>query len=134
MAAHEHGFRPREVYAPVDKTGGISNTPQLEPPQQKPSRVEIFPNNNQLDVLKPHTSALLGLSTKKIQSEVDWEQYENEDYIKAKLQKTRDWYEGLKGQGISLVDIPAKDAYKKLQEIEKETAEEFGLPWPPSYE
>ena len=57
--------------------------------------------------------------------------YENAAYVKAKLQKLRAWHEALKGQGISPIDISAEDSYKKLQEIEKETAAEFGLPWPP---
>ncbi len=110
--------------APLD-----APTNGAHPSSLPPDGGQIRANRREQFELTGYIPPIVGGAEQK--QEPAGKEYENEAYIKAKLQKVRAWHAALKRQGISPVDISVEDAYKKLEEIETETAAEFGLPWPP---
>jgi hypothetical protein len=66
MRSPEHKFQLYIVFAPDNKTGGITNGPELEPPQGS-SLVETSSTTNQyLKAVKPLTSAVLGFTSEPV--------------------------------------------------------------------
>jgi hypothetical protein len=67
----EHTFQPPIVFAPDNRTGGITNSPQLESPQ-RPSLVETSSTTNlHLEALKPCASALLGFPLERASTDLE---------------------------------------------------------------
>jgi hypothetical protein len=71
MPSLEHIFQPHIVSVPDNKTGDITNDPQLEPPQHSPLVESSSTTNQHLEVLKPYASAVLAFTHERVSTDLE---------------------------------------------------------------